>query len=1415
MQTFLMFRRTSLAHPGHTSRQSSGLIEIEGLGEGIPREALVQALNYDDAASVRGPLDVSATCASMPVKLPSAGLVVVDQTAQGFNQQGSQNAGTSSFDHGLADHGRPHRRNAYLTVVAGPDVGRQFHLPRGTYSIGRRDADVSIRDPAMPTQAGVVVHSAQGFALKLHRGYGQSQGPKIPTTRHLSFGDTFTLGSTRFRLEEDREQEKSEPQSVQTSWPLPAITITNAPRAQRPLMMTVGAVMPVVLGLAMVLIMGSWLFMLFALMSVVTAGIPALLQWRDKKKLNVRIQAELAKDKRQRQYVAPDWGTLRTWLRNPRGSMPGGSPSSGSATEGQREDPVREASLALPLPIGETDRLPVVVGLGAGTEQLEFYHQDCPAIVTLSSQTPTIFCGMRTRVQEVLRACFIRLLITDTSRRLTFVLIGDGSWLPSLARAAGKIHYYETVEAFAQLHAPASAGPVIVFASRSTLGEARGPKRFETAGSNYPPLFVAFEYLDEPVAASRAAEKSVRGGEASESFAHEIRVDTGQWINRTRSDGEESSRVSVLLDGMSAETTTVFLEILALSEVPAPETSEPKLGQGHSDHEHPALSSANSLLLDAGVALDASKEAMQSTPKAASSGNGLKLDLATDGPHMLVAGTSGSGKSEALKSMVWSITRNYLPSDVAFFHFDFKGGSTLGEFAALPHTISVETDLTRADASRMIRGIRSELSRREHLFQKQGVADYPSWRAIADTRNDLPKISRLVIVVDELRMLLSAMPEAMNELASISTIGRSLGVHLVLSTQRPLGVVSPDIRANIGISVLLRVASQQESLDVIGTPQATSISHRFPGQGYVKVGSQPAQRVQFPPPNGTSSGWMIHRYGDVVGPALSTLHVSSAEPPLTPAQRWLIYSGGVTIDPAPPTALPVALPNEVDGELLVTLMEHTIRLISHSTEYDDARSPEAASPEVPIYLGVGNDETMGDLEPVLWDLQSSPRLSILTGMDGGGSAVATSLIRQFLEHSSRVIVIDGAEMCGDFADDPEVYAYASNADSIAIVEILERVHDELMLSYDAHGAHTLVMVTGWSAVLSRVGPRVATSLEQLMSSLVRLTVTGRVAVVALGARELTGTTLFAALESRLYLPFGLGSEVKALWPRMVEIPDIRGRGVLVVPGGPQLGREVQCLNGTGVGTRRPLSPVHGDAGRGSGCGWATASAEDTYPETATATAGTLVPTTFAAPNLRGLPKQVSPDATLIAGLLAQSLAEESESLAFPLGISSPTHELFVWRPGRIGLIAGGSGTGKTSILMNLARTLETQGLPNGCVRITGSTVSSTDLQDIIQSPPRVLLIDDVDLIPDALRAETEKLLQSCGQTIVTAKADFKSLHRMPGALLQRPEGADILLSPRTPQEADALGWQGCPVDPSPGRGFQRLHGRYVRFHAWS
>lgn len=222
----------------------------------------------------------------------------------------------------------------------------------------------------------------------------------------------------------------------------------------------------------------------------------------------------------------------------------------------------------------------------------------------------------------------------------------------------------------------------------------------------------------------------------------------------------------------------------------------------------------------------------------------IALDEENHGPHGMLAGTTGSGKSELLQTLICSLVIEHDPRLLALLLIDFKGGATFNVFANLPHTVGMVTNLDSIRVSRALEALKAETQYRQQFLESMNVRDinqYHRFYVSSPERFNDPTfkaLPHLFIIVDEFAQLAKEMPDFMRELVRTVQVGRSLGLHLLLGTQSPMDVITDEMNANLQFRICLRVQNVEASRAMLRRPDAAFLPSGWPGRGYFQVGAQ-------------------------------------------------------------------------------------------------------------------------------------------------------------------------------------------------------------------------------------------------------------------------------------------------------------------------------------------------------------------------------------------------------------------------------------------------------------------------------------------------------------------------------------------------------------------------------------------------
>ena len=464
----------------------------------------------------------------------------------------------------------------------------------------------------------------------------------------------------------------------------------------------------------------------------------------------------------------------------------------------------------------------------------------CPVSADLSNGGVVGVIGNRQAALSVARSLIVQGAIHHGPADVSVAVLATSEhaddwtwagWLPHVRDASGTTRLlagdHATGEALvaALAAAPPSHTRFFVVDDLDLLEGRRAPLRHLLRGEGGPACGIVLAGTEDqlPAACSIVVDVEARSGFAT-----------------VRRPGDGSILRHVTVDGLTADAAGDIARALARFE--DPEVAVPGAGL-------PPVVRSLALLgmgeASAAAVLSAWEQGGPDPTPAAPIGVGESgvtwIDLAVDGPHALVGGTTGSGKSELLRSMVAGMAALVDPDHLVFLLLDYKGGSGFDECARLPHVLEVVTDLDEHLGPRALRSLEAELRHRERLLRQAGAADLPSYLRSGAPLGPLP---RLVVVIDEFGALSTQLPDFVDALVGIAQRGRSLGVHLVLATQRPQGVVSASIKANTNLRIALRVQDPGDSTDIVDCEAAAWISRATPGRAYLRRGPGEVEVVQ-------------------------------------------------------------------------------------------------------------------------------------------------------------------------------------------------------------------------------------------------------------------------------------------------------------------------------------------------------------------------------------------------------------------------------------------------------------------------------------------------------------------------------------------------------------------------------------------
>ncbi|WP_223286512.1 FtsK/SpoIIIE domain-containing protein [Kocuria atrinae] len=672
------------------------------------------------------------------------------------------------------------------------------------------------------------------------------------------------------------------------------------------------------------------------------------------------------------------------------------------------------------------------------------------------------------------------------------------------------------------------------------------------------------------------------------------------------------------------------------------------------------------------------------------------LPLSDEHPHLLIAGTTGCGKSEVLRTLVASLACRYSPERLEFLFVDFKGGAALSPLSDLPHRSTLLTDLAPEDVRRALEFLRAELRRRERLLAGLGVSDFQ--RLLSTAPSAEPLIFReLVVVVDEVKMLVDAFSTAGDELAKIATVGRSLGIHLVLATQRPQGAIPADVRANVSQAVCLRVRAEQDSADVIGSAAAAGISSTTPGRAFVDAGhgapvevqtailtscaAPPADEVRIRLPGGEHSLRPSGGPEDVSGVETGVLRV------VTEIAEAYRHEDGAAQFFSPMGNSPTIAHSTVKP-VPVPLPETALQLVCERGDVD---------------LGPAENSSEHWTGRASWTPQTDGTL-FLIGQPLHTSRALLSIAEQFASSRSGpalyvITTTPGVEgPTRSWSDAGLLHGTATAQDAWGIKALLECLtrgsqHFLSRSTADHHCPHetAVLMVEDWDrcCTLLRAGPW-----AHLEDDLISLATSGSqngVAVVLAGERSLSVGRASSVGRSRVYFPADQTPESLLQWPKLPAVRPFPLRGVL-----------------QGAAADR-CSPVPAQRSQGAHTVIQVPAPSGDPVRTERAHAGAADPDTSIWPRYRSLPGCWSVTNDRGPGLLVGLSTEH-----FP--VSSD------WGPSSTLLVVGPSRSGRSTFLDSVETSLS----PGAVLRCHPESADEVERLLSGAGPDTTLIIDDAD-----------------------------------------------------------------------------------------
>ncbi|MGF6833857.1 S-DNA-T family DNA segregation ATPase FtsK/SpoIIIE [Paenarthrobacter sp. TE4293] len=1274
-----------------------------------------------------------------------------------------------------------------LQTHSGPGAGSVFRLHRGRFRIGRGQADVSIPDPGMSREHAFLDVSSSALTLSGADAANPVFVDGLPTRRRsVSSESTIACGSSTFSVATERgplpEISNDAGRSVEEPLEVP-----HAGRQGNRVAIILTAGLPLVAGVGLAIATGMWMYLGFTAISAVSLLIPFITGRKSRRECRVAVARAAAEDRVRRRHSAPSAAELVMAVLGSSGTVAGCAPQ-----------PVVGPAVVLPSRSlagssaesgGESPRIWIRIGIAEAVANVRLAPDDPlfrpPAIgaaaVTLDPRPTTVSLdGPPDHVDAVIRFMVMQIAGFPLAAGSPVILLGSSGRLPISARFLPHVVLSTSPEAAlsALRHLNASLKGRLIVIDHPVDGNTGA--------------------LPQLLSAARTEGwQVVHCGPSPRHPGCQIEISQSGTKGHLELAGERRAFVP---DLVPMNVFDAFCRQMAL-----------RAGAGRSRLAHAVPEqSALADLLSFGtrrILLSWEKNA-QTDGLTALLGVGceaeLTFDFQLDGPHLLVAGTTGAGKSELLRTLVASIALKYSPDHTTFLFFDFKGGSGLRPLAGLPHCVGLLTDLGGHHLDRTLASLRGEIRYREEMFAAADVTDLVQYhRADSGPR---PSIPHLVLVIDEFRMLIDEAPGAIRELMRVATIGRSLGIHLVMATQRPQGALTADIRANVTSSIALRVQSEAESVDIINSKEAASIRADTPGRAYLARASGKPEEFQtaslaVPPvamasPGPGDAAPQLVKAAERALAGHQLLHPSGA--PSTAKLQEERSDAGVqqlvsTIKDAwgrlgrPLPRHPVAAP-------LPSLIPWSEELPASAEDCTDAAGTPAAQWHVGP-LALVDIPARQCVKPLRWLPAEHGHLAMIGSASSGMHACFRAVSAMLATHGPQPhsYVLDGAGILGDLNGQRRVGAVAGLYDLPLAALVLRRMAEEMdrrriVSEVERTRMPLALIVTGWCswATAFRNGPMAWA--EAIMQDIARDGRSLGITVLICGERELVSSRFFAAIQNRAYFPHGSTEESRFHWPRLPEVEGISGRAFATG----------NFVEGRTAVTQFREAP---DAGQ-----WPFAD----------------LPPGESPFRVRPLPDRLSEEdfreAHVAFGVQQKRGGKDPGNLLW-IGVGGDEADpvSLPLRSNGVSLILGSPRSGKSSILASLRRlnpSVPWVYPPAGTPAGTFWSLTGHEATQGILDPGSILLVDDADSLDVPDRQALGALLGKVRGIVITATPGPALVHHLPLARDIQTLRMGLVLAPQTPHDADLLGVR-LEVDRAPraGRGYIVDAGDVKPFHA--